>query len=278
MTPFKNIGIIHNSLSEPSLELSKKIINNFSSDKSFWNMNEKDIQKEKERIKESQLMIAVGGDGTILRVAHLVAEYNIPILGINMGRVGFMSEIEELDAIRNLSWYLEGNARLEKRYMLEVKSMKTDEVLAISLNDIAVARGNLIRVAELATFIDGVHLATYRGDGIIVSTATGSTGYNLALGGPVLDPLSKEFILKPIASHMSQFGGVVLSGESRISIEIISDNSINFSSDGFIDKELNKSDHIEIYQSTKYISFLRKKQPSEFWGDLSRKLGIRKGI
>ncbi|MBA31908.1 MAG: hypothetical protein CL748_05235 [Chloroflexi bacterium] len=278
MTSYNSIGIIHNSLSAPSLDLSKKIINNFSSDKTFWNMNEKDILQEKERINESQLMIAVGGDGTILKVAHLVAEYNIPILGINMGRVGFMSEIEELDAIKSLKWYFEGNARLEKRYMLEAKNIKTNKIFAISLNDIAVARGNLIRVTELATHIDGVHLATYRGDGIIVSTATGSTGYNLALGGPVLDPLSRDFILKPIASHMSQFGGVVLSGDSRINIEIISDHSVNFSSDGFIDKELRKSDQIEIYQSSKYISFLRKKKPAEFWGDLSRKLGIRKGI
>ena len=278
MTSYNTIGIIYNSLSEPASKLSRKIIDNFSNDKTFWSANEIDILNQKDKINQSDLIIAVGGDGTILRVAHLVADHNIPILGINMGRVGFMSEIEESDAIKALPWYFEGNARIEKRYMLEAISLKTNEVFAISLNDIAVARGNLIRVAEIATYIDGVHLSTYRCDGIIVSTATGSTGYNLALGGPVLDPLSKDFILKPIASHMSQFGGVVLSSSSRIKIEIISDQQINFSSDGFIDKQLKKSDQIEIYQSKKYISFLRKKQSSEFWGDITRKLGIRKGI
>ena len=196
-----------------------------------------------------------------------------------MGRVGFMSEVEHEDALDQVDWYLDGNARLEKRFMIKaiISTSKgvTDPIMA--LNDVTVARGSTLRVIEVTTVVDGVHLATYRGDGVVVSTATGSTGYSLALGGPVMDPTSRDFLVKPIASHMSQFGGAILQSSSKVQLIVDAYEDVALNVDGFLDHTLSSGEKVTITQDGDYVSFLRRKPPADFWGDLSTRLEIRKG-
>ena len=194
-----------------------------------------------------------------------------------MGRVGFMSDIESKDAIVEIGWYLEGNARIERRYMLSATIQGRESQPIISLNDVTVARGPIVRVIEVSTVVDGVHLATYRGDGVVVSTATGSTGYTLGLGGPVMDPVSRDFLVKPIATHMSQFGGAILQASSTVELTVQSEENATLNADGFIDLSLADGETVVISQAGNYASFLRRKPAAEFWGDLSRRLGLRKG-
>ena len=194
-----------------------------------------------------------------------------------MGRVGFMSDIEAKDAIAELGWYLEGNARVERRYMLNATISGDNHKPILALNDVTVARGAVLMVIEVSTVIDGVHLATYRGDGVVVSTATGSTGYSLALGGPVMDPTSGGFLVKPIATHMSQFGGVILQASSTVELTVQADEEATLNADGFIDYRLDAGETVKITQAGDYASFLRRKPAAEFWGELSRRLGLRKG-
>ena len=119
-----------------------------------------------------------------------------------------MSELESDNFKKDIKSYLDGEARIEMRAMLEANIKNLDTMHA--LNDITVARGKVLRVIEVSTEINDVHLSTYRGDGVVVSSPTGSTAYALSLGSPVMDPLLENILLKPIATHMSQFGGVVV--------------------------------------------------------------------
>ncbi|MBT4125388.1 MAG: NAD(+)/NADH kinase [Chloroflexi bacterium] len=279
MPSYHNIGIVHNGELAEAGELARKLTTTYSDGREWWLATQSDLHEQADKLAESDLIITIGGDGTILRGAHAAASQDIPILGINMGRVGFMSDIENVDALDGVGWYLEGNARIEQRFMLKaVVANGTDEpVSVLALNDVTVARGTHLRVIEVSTVVDGVHLATYRGDGVVVSTATGSTGYSLALGGPVMDPTSRDFLVKPIASHMSLFGGAILQSSSTVELTVEAYEDATLNADGFIDQELSAGDLVTITQSGVYASFLRRKAAADFWGDLAGRLELRKG-
>lgn len=277
MSTYENIGIVYHGLLPDAAELAGALAKTYASGRHWWLATQSDLDQREDDLTSTDLIVTIGGDGTILRGVHIAAPRDIPVLGVNMGRVGFMSDIEAREAIDEMGWYLDGNARTEHRYMLKAEILGRDTNTVFALNDIAVARGALLRVVEVSTVVDDVHLATYRGDGVIVSTATGSTGYNLQLGGPVMDPSSRDFIVKPIATHMSQFGGVILRESSRVELTVQADDETILNADGFIDHPLSAGQTVRIAQSGSYASFLRRKQPAEFWGELSRRLGLRKG-
>jgi NAD+ kinase len=279
MPSYHNIGIVHNGELAAAGELAQKLTSTYSEGRKWWLATQSDLHERTDDLAESDLIITIGGDGTILRGAHAAASQDIPILGVNMGRVGFMSDVENEDAVDDVGWYLDGNARIEQRFMLKaVVSNGNDEpTTVLALNDVTVARGAHLRVIEVSTVVDGVHLATYRGDGVVVSTATGSTGYNLALGGPVMDPTSRDFLVKPIASHMSQFGGAILQSSSTVELTVEAYEDATLNADGFIDQTLTAGEVVTISQSGVYASFLRRKAAADFWGDLARRLELRKG-
>ena len=277
MPRYQNIGIVYHGLLTEAEELAKQIIVAYGKDRKWWLATQDTLRDHQEDLNSSDLILTIGGDGTILRGVHVAASRDIPVLGVNMGRVGFMSDIESKDAINEISWYLDGNARIERRYMLNATIQGKESQSTISLNDVTVARGPIVRVIEVSTVVDGVHLATYRGDGVVVATATGSTGYTLALGGPVMDPASRDFLVKPIATHMSQFGGAILQASSTVELTVQSGEKATLNADGFIDVSLADGETVVITQAGDYASFLRRKPAPEFWGDLSRRLGLRKG-
>ena len=277
MPGYHNIGIVHHGLLTEAEELAKQLAAIYGNGRKWWLATQDTLGECQENLNSSDLVITIGGDGTILRGVHVAASRDIPVLGVNMGRVGFMSDIESKDAINETGWYLDGNARIERRYMLSATIQSRESQPIISLNDVTVARGSIVRVIEVSTVVDGVHLATYRGDGVVVSTATGSTGYTLGLGGPVMDPASRDFLVKPIATHMSQFGGAILQASSTVELTVQSEENATLNADGFIDLSLADGETVVISQAGNYASFLRRKPAAEFWGDLSRRLGLRKG-
>jgi NAD+ kinase len=279
MPSYHNIGIVHNGELAEAGELAQKLTRTYADGRQWWLATQSDLHERDDELAESDLIITIGGDGTILRGAHAAASLDIPILGVNMGRVGFMSDVESKDAVQEVGWYLEGNARIEQRFMLKAEFSGSDgeSSSVLALNDVTVARGATLRVIEVSTIVDGVHLATYRGDGVVVSTATGSTGYSLALGGPVMDPTSQDFLVKPIASHMSQFGGAILQSSSTVELTVEAYEDATLNADGFIDHTLTAGELVTITQAGDYASFLRRKPPADFWGDLSRRLELRKG-
>ena len=279
MASYHNIGIVHNGELAEAGELACKLTTTYPDGRNWWLATQSDLHEREAELANSDLIVTIGGDGTILRGAHAAASRAIPILGINMGRVGFMSDIENEDAVGEVGWYLEGNARIEHRFMLKAVISRTDgdSDPILALNDVTLARGATLRVIEVSTVVDGVPLATYRGDGVVVSTATGSTGYSLALGGPVMDPTSKDFLVKPIASHMSQFGGAILQSSSTVELTVEAYEDATLNADGFIDHTLSAGEMVTITQSGDFAAFLRRKPAADFWGDLSTRLELRKG-
>ena len=279
MPRYKNIGIVHHGLLVEAGKLANSLARKYKAGRNWWLATQDTLRERGDDLKSTDLVITIGGDGTILRGAHAAAVRDVPVLGVNMGRVGFMSDIEAKDAVDEVGWYLDGNARVERRYMLSatIRAGGRDSEPVLALNDITVARGAVLRVIEVSTVVDGVHLATYRGDGVVVSTATGSTGYSLALGGPVMDPQSRNYLVKPIATHMSQFGGVMLQESSRVELTVLTEHDVTLSADGFVDQPLGVDETVTVTQAGNYASFLRRKPPADFWGDLSRRLGLRKG-
>ncbi len=270
---YKKICTVVNPDSDQAKSLSMNIAKEYS-DHSWQIIENFDFSN----VEKMDLVIAIGGDGTLLRAVSLSLKFDVPVLGINMGTVGFMTEIEGENAIDELNFYLTETVRTEVRSLLEVElNFKKDPVVYKALNDIVIARGSSVSMIETITEIDGVHLATYRGDGIVVTTATGSTGYSLALGGPVIDPKSNDYYIKPIATHMSQFGGVIVNSESVCEITISSRKDALISIDGFIEHKISNGDKIILKISESKAKFLRKNPSHFYWSTITEKLGIRKG-
>ena len=162
--------------------------------------------------REFDMVITLGGDGTLLKVGHLVAPLGVPVMGINMGHFGFLYEIQRTEWRSVLSLLLKGDYWLEKRMMLRAEHWHKGEMDGPweVLNDVVVARGRVVRPVQLTAHVDGILLASFVADGLIASTATGSTAYALAAGGPILPPELRNILIMPVAPHLSVDRAVIL--------------------------------------------------------------------
>lgn len=216
------------------------------------------------------MLIAFGGDGTMLRAAHLCAPSGIPILGINFGRLGFLIQVEHKDSNTMFDHLLAGEAWIERRMMLRVEHQRAGESRGIShaLNEVAVSRGQILRPVHLSVNVDGRLLTTYVADGLIASTPTGSTAYAMAAGGPILPPDLRNILIVPIAPHLSVDRAVVLSEGSSVSIMVQSDNCV-FSVDGQESTGLAEGDHVDVRAAEYTAAFVRFGDPNYFYRNLT---------
>jgi NAD+ kinase len=219
---------------------------------------------------EFDLMIAIGGDGTMLRAGHLCAPYGLPILGINLGRLGFLIQIERNEWREMLERLFRGEAWIEHRMMLSAEHLRGAEVLGRwhALNEVVVSRGLNLRPVRLAASVDGRLLTTYVCDGLIASTPTGSTAYALAAGGPILPPDLRNILIVPIAPHLSVDRAVVLSEGSSVSIIVKSDNSV-VSVDGQPPLSVAEDDHVDVRAAEYAAQFVRFGDPGYFYRNLN---------
>lgn len=162
--------------------------------------------------------IVIGGDGTLIEAAKVLHERDIPILGINMGTLGYLTEVEIANIDESISRVLNGDYCLETRMMLEGECQH--HIKEVALNDVVVSRRGILRVIHFKIYVNGELLNSYEADGVIISTPTGSTAYNLSAGGPIVEPEASLFVVTPICSHALNTSSVVLSGEDEIVIEI----------------------------------------------------------
>ena len=281
----KTVGIIYNARIPEALDLSSAIFHQLSLSKDSWLVPAEDLEALKQRAEGTDLIITVGGDGTILRAAQAAAPQGIPMVGINMGRLGFMTELQVDEALARLPGYLGDDAgvemRTEERNMIQALVVRGngsngsgEDGPHHALNDVVLARGAVSRVVSIAGRIDGAQLTTFRADGVILSTATGSTGYNLAVGGPILDPLSDSFVLKPVAAHMGLTVAMVLDCSAKVTLALEGYQPATLSVDGHVDYPLEPGDRVDLVQSPFKASFLRANPPSYFYGTLTRRLGF----
>ena len=278
----KTIGIIYNSRIPEALDLSNAIANELSPQQSSWISPAEDLESLRERAGETDLVITAGGDGTILRAVRVTAPRGIPIVGINMGRLGFMTELQVHEALERLPHYLDGSSRVEEHNMVQAELVRGKAAPDASqtegpfhaLNDVVMARGSVSRVLTIRARIDGADLASLRADGMILSTATGSTGYSLAVGGPILDSLSQSLVLKPIAAHVGLSASLVLDPAAQVEFHLEGAQDAVLSVDGFEDLPMNLGDWVKIKQSPLKARFLRAMPHSHFYATLNRRLGF----
>lgn len=180
-----------------------------------------DVRPLSQEMKDADLMITFGGDGTILHLAKLAALNKVPVLGINMGGLGFVAELEkgELEVLRKLQ---DWDFHVEQRMMLDVSVIREGKQIYtnLGLNDAVIREGPISHVIHLKISSDGRHLADIAGDGVIVSTPTGSTAYSLSAGGPVVDPVAQTMVVCPICTHNMRFSSYVLSPEHVLTVEL----------------------------------------------------------
>ena len=273
------VAILFNEKLSESEELANKIKKDLRDDYEVFVQNTA-LSLDAGLPSDPDLLISIGGDGTILRCSKVLNGSSCPILGINMGNLGFLCEINSDEVDSKLPNYLSGNAVIEKRNKLKINLISSNSKKEYSaLNDIVISRGSKIRVVNVEALINGNHFATYRGDGIVVSTATGSTAYSLSLGGAILSPSSKNMIMKPIAAHTSLMGGLVIEEDVVISLKASSNEDLSISVDGFIDNKIDDFDQIdvEIDKDNKAFFIRSENFQNMYWSSLAQKLNLRKG-
>jgi NAD+ kinase len=225
------------------------------------------------RVKQGafDILIALGGDGTMLRAGHLGGPSDVPILGINLGRFGFLTEIAKSQWQNALVQLLAGDYWLEKRMMLYAEQWRADSLLGKweVLNEVVVSRGQIIRAVHLTAHVDGRFLTTYVADALIAATPTGSTAYALAAGGPILPPELHNILLVPVAPHLSLDRAMVLAEGSSVSITVDVDHQAVFSIDGQVPISLTNDDRVHVYASPHVVKFIRFQDPGYFYRNLT---------
>ncbi|ABC77186.1 ATP-NAD kinase [Syntrophus aciditrophicus SB] len=224
---------------------------------------------------QADLLIVLGGDGTMLRAARSVREFDIPIVGINLGAFGYLTDINLNEMYPSLERILCGNYATEKRMMLDMEVMRGGRILCehTVLNDVVINRGNLSRIIDMETAVDDHYLTTFRADGLIISTPTGSTAYSLSAGGPIVFPSQDAIIINPICPHTLTNRPVILPCTMTVSVKIWSeDEGVNVDLDGQESVAL-KSGDILIIRRSRYMTTLVSSQNRDYLEILRSKLG-----
>ncbi len=237
-----------------------------------WMRTEWDVENVAALVAESDLIVAIGGDGAMLRAARLCAPANVPVFGINTGHLGFLTEIGGDDWNSALDALLAGNYWIEQRMMITSEVWRADQRLTAddALNDVVISRGAIARAVQLETYIDAGWATTYYADGLIIATPTGSTAYALANGGPILPPELKNILVVPVASHLSMDRPMVLSEGATIEVVISPDTQgdIGLTVDGEPIATLQIGDHVVVRASDKTSQFVRLRDRNYFYRSL----------
>jgi NAD+ kinase len=220
-------------------------------------------------------LVVLGGDGTFLRAARAVAEVDVPLLGVNLGKVGFLSKVETPGLEAVLGQLVQGDFDIEDRMALQatIHPGGGDEVgeTFFALNEIAVARGSLVRVCRLEVGIGPSHLATFTADGLLISSPTGSTGYSFSAGGPILDPTSRNLMVTPIAGYLTAIRSVVVSPRHTVRCRILDAYDVLMSVDGREDRRLAIGDVVSVCEMSRPIRLIEPKGAVPFWDLLRQK-------
>ena len=274
----KLVGLVFNSRIPESADLVSTLVESLKLDGACWTSSAAKIGDVRGELESTSLVVTAGGDGTILRTLRVIAPFQIPIVGINMGRVGFMTELKVEEAVERLPIYLDGNLRVEERMMLQASVTSGPEgeprLVLHGLNDVVVGQTGVAHLLDIEAVVDGATLTSYRADAVIVSTATGSTGYALSAGGPIMYPEARLMLVQPVAAHTGLREGLVLPEDSVIELRAGDGRRAMLSVDGFQDARLDPDDKVSIRRSPYVARFLRANPPGSFYTSLMRRLGL----
>jgi len=297
----RRVGILHHPRIPDSQPLARAIGDSVERlGLTAWLGSAWDEESLRQQAVELDLLITLGGDGTLLRAARLGSPYGVLLLGVNLGQLGFLAELTPAEVASALPGILEGHYWVEERLMLRGRVRRTkDEELALSmvkgrrtkdefqalhlgpaeyfdaLNDVVVGRGSLSRTVRVEARIDGDYLTTYVADGVIVATPTGSTAYSLAAGGPILEPELKNLLLTPIAPHLTVVHSLVLPATAEVTLRVATDHPASVTIDGQIDLPLEDGDTVIVTASPHVSRFVRLQPKAYFYRTLLERLSAK---
>lgn len=257
---FHHVGLLSHPMRQETLYLARQIaqwLNEQAIEATV--LSDWDNQLLHDHMEEWDLVISLGGDGTMLRVARASAVHGVPVAGVNMGHLGFLTAFSPNSWREGLAAVLRGDYWLEKRLMLDVtwwcgsRFVCNDE----ALNDVVISRGALARLVEFETYIDGAWTTTYRADAVVIATPTGSTAYALAAGGPILPPELHNLVIVPVAAHLSLSRPLVLSGDATVEIVVHRSHQAVVTVDGQMMGEMEDGDRVVVRATQHKSHFVR---------------------
>jgi NAD+ kinase len=272
------IGFAYNPTNEDALELRERAAGWCRMHGvAQWAAPAGDTTEHLDELRETDVLVVLGGDGTFLRAAQSVAEVDVPIVGINLGKVGFLSmaEANELEGL--LEKLKAGAYTIRERMALTgqiLQAGRTPDGAFTALNDIVVARGSLARDVRLDVSIDETHLATFVADGLVVASPTGSTGYSFSAGGPIVEPHSRNLIVTPIAGYLSAIRSIVVSPQRVVRARVTDAHEALVSIDGREDRKLEVGDVVEVRALERPMRFVEPAGALPFWDLLRTKVEL----
>jgi NAD+ kinase len=278
---FQRVAILHHPRKPESRELANEIETFLRARdiSQIWQSSAWDTEAMLPHLAEVDLIITLGGDGTLLRAARMGAAHDVPMLGVKMGKLGFLAEVFPDDWKTPLEAMLSGQYWVEERLMIRVRveqvgrdGARTVRAAYDALNDVVISRGSLARVVRVSTWLDEGFLTTYICDGIIISTPTGSTAYALAAGGPILPPELRNILVIPVAPHLSMDRGLVLSQGAEVRLRVQTDHEAILTVDGQFEITLAEDDEIIVVGSPHMARFVRIRSRNYFYQALMDKL------
>jgi NAD+ kinase len=273
------VGIFHHPNLEAARGLTERLTPLLESRGcTVWASSAWERETAARELPDTDLLLCVGGDGTVLRGARMTIGSPARILAVNMGRLGFLSEVTPEEAPEAVLAVLDGAGRVEERVMLVAEVSPPGEEPAgertqyHALNDVVVGRYAPGRPVYITVSVNGELLETVRADGIIIATATGSTGYSLSAGGPVLFPASRELVITAVAPHLSRIKPLVLPDGLEVELRVATDHRAVASFDGQSDQELTSGACVQVRRSPHPARFIRLRPPADFYRKLVRHL------
>jgi NAD+ kinase len=271
----QNIGMLYNPGSERSTRLSNEMATWINSQGlNVWRGTSEEGRENPAVIQELDLLIALGGDGTVLRAARLAVPNGIPILTVALGRLNFMAELGPNELSNALKKLVAGEGWYENRTLLEAALWREGRQVETftALNEVVLSRGEIGRTLTIDVQIDDIPLTTYRADGVIVATATGSTAYALSAGGPIMDPRSQSIVLVPVAAHLTAVPSMVLHEDTVVRLTAHCYHHATLSIDGREDMLVEENDEIRVYRSKHVCIFARVQAPNQLYASFVKRL------
>jgi NAD+ kinase len=248
-----------------------------------WAAESNDTPQLVRELQMTDGLVVLGGDGTFLRATRALAEVDVPVLGINSGRIGFLSKVEPETLEKTLYDLAIDNWQLEMRMLLEATLRRADGTEPpetpvrgpfAALNDAAIVRGAEARVLRFDVSIDGSHLATYTADGVVVATPTGSTAYSFSAGGPILDPTARNLIVTPIAAYLSSIRSIVVGPAHTVRVQLVDGPPGIVSIDGRDDYPVEVGDSVDVRALARPMRFIEPAGALPFWDLLRQKAAL----
>jgi len=277
---FRRVGILAHPLRPGTAPLAQEVARSLQEHNiETWVRTAWDATRARPLVHDSDLVIAIGGDGAMLRAARVCAPENVPVLGINTGYLGFLTEVSPDGWAQSLETLIAGDYWIEQRMMIRCEVRRGDTLIGHSeaLNDVVISRGAIAKSVQLQTYIDGGWTTTYHCDGLIIATPTGSTAYALAVGGPILPPELKNILVVPVAPHLSMDRPMVLSQGSTVQVVVDPHTvaEVVLTVDGELLASMESADRAVVRASDSVSRFVRLRDRNYFYRSLLDRLEPR---